>query len=75
MELLERSATDLARGIREGELTSREVVGAHIEHARRINHTVLPAHSRLTADGVRGAHAPAPVRSSVHAPVMRATDA
>jgi fatty acid amide hydrolase 2 len=37
MELIERSATDLARAIRERELTSREVVGAHIEHARRVN--------------------------------------
>jgi fatty acid amide hydrolase 2 len=37
MEIIERSATDLARAIRDGELTSRHVVGAHIEHARRVN--------------------------------------
>src|SRR3954468_3787626 len=37
MEIIERSATDLARGIREGELTSRAVVEAHIERARRLN--------------------------------------
>jgi fatty acid amide hydrolase 2 len=37
MEIRERSATDLARAIREGELTSREVVEAHVEHARRLN--------------------------------------
>ena len=37
VEILHRSAIDLARAIREGELTSREVVGAHVEHARRIN--------------------------------------
>ena len=34
MEIIERSATDLARAIREGELTSREVVETHIAHAR-----------------------------------------
>src|SRR4051794_33156822 len=37
MEIIERSATDLARAIREGELTSREVVEAHVAHARRVN--------------------------------------
>jgi fatty acid amide hydrolase 2 len=37
VELIERSATDLARAIRERELTSRAVVEAHIEHARRVN--------------------------------------
>jgi fatty acid amide hydrolase 2 len=37
MEIIERSATDLARAIREAELTSREVVQAHIAHARRLN--------------------------------------
>ena len=40
MDLIERSATDLARAIREGELTSREVMGAHIEHARNVNEQV-----------------------------------
>lgn len=40
MDLIERSATDLARAIREGELTSREVVGAHIEHTRKVNEQV-----------------------------------
>ena len=37
MEVIERSATDLARAIREGELTSREVVEAHVAHARWLN--------------------------------------
>jgi fatty acid amide hydrolase 2 len=37
MEIIERSATDLARAIREGELTSREVVEAHVTHARWLN--------------------------------------
>jgi fatty acid amide hydrolase 2 len=37
VELIERSATDLARAIRERELTSRDVVEAHIERARRVN--------------------------------------
>src|SRR4051794_38314831 len=37
MEIIERSASDLARAIREGELTSREVVEAHVAHARRLN--------------------------------------
>jgi fatty acid amide hydrolase 2 len=37
MEIIERSATDLARAIREGELSSREVVEAHIAHARWLN--------------------------------------
>jgi fatty acid amide hydrolase 2 len=40
MELIERSAVDLARAIREGALTSREVVEAHIAHARRVNPVV-----------------------------------
>ena len=40
MEIIERSATDLARAIRVGELTSREVVEAHIQHARRVNSQV-----------------------------------
>jgi fatty acid amide hydrolase 2 len=35
--LLERSATDLAGSIRSGELTSREVVEAHIERIERVN--------------------------------------
>jgi fatty acid amide hydrolase 2 len=37
MEIIERSATDLARAIRDGDLTSREVVEAHVERARRLN--------------------------------------
>jgi fatty acid amide hydrolase 2 len=37
MEITERSATDLARAIRERELSSREVVEAHVERARRVN--------------------------------------
>src|SRR4051812_8621919 len=37
MEIIERSATDLARAIRDGELTSRAVVEAHVEHARHLN--------------------------------------
>src|SRR6476661_4326906 len=37
MEITERSATDLARAIREGELTSRAVVEAHVERARQLN--------------------------------------
>ena len=37
MEIIERSATDLARAIREGELSSHEVVEAHIAHARWLN--------------------------------------
>src|SRR3954454_19875423 len=37
MEIIERSATDLARAIREGELTAREVVEAHVAHARWLN--------------------------------------
>src|SRR3954452_23877758 len=35
--ITDRSATDLARAIRERELTAREVVEAHIEQARREN--------------------------------------
>src|SRR3954452_12089629 len=46
MELLERSATDLARAIREGELTSREVVEAHVAHARRLD----PSLKAIAAD-------------------------
>src|SRR3954454_24967433 len=46
MEILERSATDLARAIREGELTSREVVEAHVAHARRLN----PSLNAIAAD-------------------------
>src|SRR3954447_376220 len=46
MEILERSATDLARAIREGELTSREVVEAHVAHARRLN----PSLKAIAAD-------------------------
>ena len=46
MEIIERSATDLARAIREGELTSREVVEAHVDHARRVN----PALKAIAAD-------------------------
>jgi fatty acid amide hydrolase 2 len=37
MEIIERSATDLARAIRDGELTSRAVVEAHITQARWLN--------------------------------------
>src|SRR3954447_13217164 len=37
MEITERSATELARAIRDGELTSRAVVEAHVERARRLN--------------------------------------
>jgi fatty acid amide hydrolase 2 len=37
VEVIERSAIDLARAIRERQLTSRAVVEAHIEHARRVN--------------------------------------
>lgn len=37
MEVTERSATDLARAIRDGELTARAVVEAHVERARRLN--------------------------------------
>src|SRR3954453_72010 len=46
MEILERSATDLARALREGELTSREVVQAHVAHARRLN----PSLKAIAAD-------------------------
>ena len=38
--LLTASATELARRIRTGEVTSVEVVSAHIEHARRVNPAV-----------------------------------
>src|SRR3954469_6762187 len=51
MEIIERSATDLARAIREGELTSREVVEAHIAHARRVN----PSLKAIAADRFNGA--------------------
>ena len=37
MEIIERSATELARAIRDGELTSRQVVEAHIGLARSRN--------------------------------------
>src|SRR3954465_355414 len=37
MEIIERYATDLARAIRAGELTSREVVEAHVQRARSLN--------------------------------------
>ncbi|MFL5893688.1 MAG: amidase [Thermoleophilaceae bacterium] len=46
MELIERSAVDLARAIREGELSARAVVEAHIDQARRVN----PAICALVAD-------------------------
>jgi fatty acid amide hydrolase 2 len=46
MEIVERSATDLARAIRDGELSSREVVEAHVERARRLN----PALKAIVAD-------------------------
>jgi len=37
MDLLRMSATDLARAIRRGAITSRAVVEAHIAHARKVN--------------------------------------
>ena len=37
LNVLEMSATELARCIRGRELSSREVVAAHIEHAQRVN--------------------------------------
>jgi fatty acid amide hydrolase 2 len=46
VEIIERSAIDLARAIRTGELTSREVVEAHVAHARRLN----PALKAIVAD-------------------------
>ena len=55
METIERSATDLARAIRAGELTSREVVEAHVERARRLN----PALKAIAADRFEAALAEA----------------
>src|SRR3954462_463083 len=55
MEITERSATDLARAIRDGELTSRAVVEAHIERARRLN----PALKAIAADRFEAALAEA----------------
>jgi fatty acid amide hydrolase 2 len=55
MEMTQRSATDLARAIREGELSSREVVEAHIERARRLN----PALKAIAADRFEAALAEA----------------
>src|SRR4051812_23126833 len=46
MQIIERSGTSLARAIRERELTSREVVEAHVDHARRLN----PALTAIAAD-------------------------
>jgi fatty acid amide hydrolase 2 len=46
LPIVERSAIDLARAIREGELTSREVVEAHVEHAQAVN----PRIKALAAD-------------------------
>ena len=46
MEIIERSAIDLARAIRDRELTSREVVEAHVAHARWLN----PQLKALAAD-------------------------
>ena len=40
MAIIERSATDLARAIRDGALSSRKVVEAHIAQARRLNPTL-----------------------------------
>jgi fatty acid amide hydrolase 2 len=39
-QIIERSAVELARAIRVRELTAREVVEAHVEHARRVNDRV-----------------------------------
>ena len=44
--ILERSASDLARAIRAGELSSAEVVERHIEHIQRVN----PRLNALVAD-------------------------
>src|SRR4051812_28411590 len=55
MEIIERSATDLARAIREGELTSREVVEAHIADARWLN----PSLKAIAADRFEAALADA----------------
>src|SRR3954453_3352820 len=46
MEIIERSAIALARAIRDGELTSREVVEAHVAHARWLN----PSLKAIAAD-------------------------
>src|SRR3954462_9743306 len=55
MEITERSATDLARAIRDGELTSRAVVEAHVEHARHLN----PELNAIAADRFEAALAEA----------------
>jgi fatty acid amide hydrolase 2 len=55
MEIVERSATDLARAIRAGELTSREVVEAHIARARGLN----PSLKAIAADRFEAALAEA----------------
>jgi fatty acid amide hydrolase 2 len=39
-KLLQESATSLAKGIREGQYTSRQVVDAHIVHIERVNPTL-----------------------------------
>jgi fatty acid amide hydrolase 2 len=55
MQIIERSATDLARAVRDGELTSRQVVEAHVEHARHLN----PALKAIAADRFEAALAEA----------------
>src|SRR3954453_12027592 len=55
MEITERSATDLACAIRDGELTSRAVVEAHVERARHLN----PALQAIAADPFEAALAEA----------------
>jgi len=64
MEIVERSATDLARAIRDGERTSREVVEAHIARARSLN----PRLRAIAADRFEDALAEADAADSrIHA--------
>jgi fatty acid amide hydrolase 2 len=55
MEIIERSAIDLAGAIRNGELTSREVVEAHVALAQRLN----PSLKAIAADRFEAALADA----------------
>jgi fatty acid amide hydrolase 2 len=55
MEIIERSASELAHAIRTGELTSREVVEAHIAQARWLN----PELNAIAADRFEAALAEA----------------
>lgn len=72
-DLLTASATDLARRIRMGEVTSAQVVGAHIEHARRVNpvvNAIVEDRYDLAMDEARAADARVRRAGSAPLPVL-----